>query len=196
MKNIYKQFYSITPPRPRFCIVCLLFFASTFCGDDMSVETYRVPRKSRNTAAHSARGGLRWTAPAGWRERSPSLMRLASYRVPGPTNDPADDADAAIVVLGGDGGGLAANVNRWRNQIDLPPLAPGAVLRTARTLRGAAGAFRWFAIKNPELPGKAVWAAVLSTGRSTVFVKMTGPVRTLEKNQGKFLSLCKSIRSL
>jgi hypothetical protein len=59
-----------------------------------------------------------WTVPADWRAVPPAQFLVVQYSVGN------DDAKAQVNVaeLKGDGGGLLANVNRWRDQIGLPPL--------------------------------------------------------------------------
>src|SRR5882724_4414392 len=72
------------------------------------------------TAVPTASGdGLAWTAPANWTVKPASAMRKGSYRVPGPDGT---DADLSITAFPGDVGGRLANVNRWRGQLELPPL--------------------------------------------------------------------------
>ena len=51
-------------------------------------------------------------------------MRLVNLR---PAGDPS--AECSLVVLGGDGGGLTANVNRWGDQMGLGPLSEEEVER-------------------------------------------------------------------
>ena len=46
-------------------------------------------------------------------------MRLASFEVPYSTGS----GDLSIMELSGSGGGLEANVNRWRGQIGLDPVS-------------------------------------------------------------------------
>ncbi len=62
--------------------------------------------------------GLRWTAPAGWKELAGSGMRVASFELP----KTAGKAEVTVVALPGDVGGELANVNRWRGQLALPPI--------------------------------------------------------------------------
>src|SRR5207302_1076337 len=61
-----------------------------------------------------------WQVPAGWKEVSSGPMLAAKFIVAGP-----DEAQAVVnvSVAGGEGGGLLANVNRWRNQLGLAPVA-------------------------------------------------------------------------
>ena len=60
-----------------------------------------------------------WTIPPGWQAMPPSQFLLAQYLV--------QDGDARVEVnvseLAGEGGGLLANLNRWRGQLGLPPIA-------------------------------------------------------------------------
>ena len=61
-----------------------------------------------------------WTVPAGWEEGQLAQFLTARYVIKG-----EDDASAVINVsqLSGDGGGLTANINRWRGQLGQKPAA-------------------------------------------------------------------------
>lgn len=66
------------------------------------------------------KGAPVWTLPAGWSDGPASGMRFATLKV--------DEAvELAVTRLDGDGGGLAENVNRWRGQLGLAPLAEAEV---------------------------------------------------------------------
>ena len=58
--------------------------------------------------------------PAGWKEVPPTQFLLAKYEIPG---DGGAKAEASVSMLGGTGGGVAANVARWRGQLSLPPIS-------------------------------------------------------------------------
>jgi hypothetical protein len=59
-----------------------------------------------------------WTIPSGWQQLPPSEFLVAKFLIQqGDTK-----AEVNISELAGDGGGLLANVNRWRGQIGLPPV--------------------------------------------------------------------------
>ncbi len=75
-----------------------------------------------STAVPTANGSdLSWTAPADWKPKAPGAMRKGSFTVSGA----AGDADLSITAFPGDVGGELANLNRWRGQIQLAPLAEG-----------------------------------------------------------------------
>jgi hypothetical protein len=60
-----------------------------------------------------------WTVPSGWQAVPPSQFLLAQYLV----QDGDARAEVNISELAGEGGGLLANLNRWRGQLGLPPIA-------------------------------------------------------------------------
>ena len=60
-----------------------------------------------------------WTVPAGWQSVTPSQFLLAQFMIQ--TN--GAQAGVNVSQLAGEGGGLLANVNRWRRQLGLPPVS-------------------------------------------------------------------------
>jgi hypothetical protein len=72
-----------------------------------------------------------WTVPAGWRQEKGSAMRYATLR-PG---EKAPASELTVVVLPGEAGSMLANINRWRDQIGLPPTSEaelGTMTRQAK----------------------------------------------------------------
>jgi len=69
-------------------------------------------------AAQNQNANSIWTIPSGWRQLPPSEFLVAKFLIQN------GDAKAEVNVssLAGEGGGLAANVNRWRGQLGLPPV--------------------------------------------------------------------------
>jgi hypothetical protein len=72
-----------------------------------------------NTAVPTGGDNLSWTAPVHWTAKPASAMRKGSFAI----KDGDAEADLSITAFPGDTGGLLANLNRWRAQISLPPLA-------------------------------------------------------------------------
>jgi hypothetical protein len=82
-----------------------------------------------DAAATSASGG---TLPAGWKEIPNPSMLTAKYVIQG-----SGDAKAEVNVsmLNGTGGGVMANVKRWReNQLGLPPISEEDFSKQAQTV--------------------------------------------------------------
>src|SRR6476469_7004286 len=97
------------------------------CKND-KIEVYRIAKEGINVAMQSGSAGLappapstpaQWTKPEGWSEQPLSEMRLGSFKVEGPN---AASADISVIAFPGEAGGLLSNINRWRGQLQLPPL--------------------------------------------------------------------------
>jgi hypothetical protein len=59
-----------------------------------------------------------WQIPAGWQEVSAGQFLVGKFAING---DNGATAAVNVSSSSGDGGGLLANVNRWRGQLGLPP---------------------------------------------------------------------------
>ncbi len=72
-----------------------------------------------------------WTVPAGWQEAPLAQFLVVKYIITG-----TGSAEAAVNVnsLAGDGGGLLANVNRWRGQLGLNALNEMELAHLAPTM--------------------------------------------------------------
>jgi len=128
--------------------------------------------------------GFSWTAPAGWTQGPAKQMRLVTLVPEG-----APGVECYVTVLGGAAGGVEANVNRWRQQLHLAPLAADAVkaLPTVPVLGREA--------RMAEIDGGTVgmFGLVCELDQQTVFVKMTGPMDSLRAQRGQFVAFCKSL---
>jgi hypothetical protein len=67
----------------------------------------------------SSEGKPNWQVPAGWQEVSGGQFLVAKFTL---TGDGGATAAVNVSSSTGDGGGLLANVNRWRGQLGLQPL--------------------------------------------------------------------------
>lgn len=72
-----------------------------------------------------------WQAPAGWQEVPASQFLLAEYSIAGANGA---KAEVNVAQLDGDGGGLLANINRWRRQIGLAALDESGLNSAATSL--------------------------------------------------------------
>jgi hypothetical protein len=90
-------------------------------GTSLGAQNFLVP--NANTAVtggvdSNGNNNSIWTIPADWRQLPPSQFLLAEFSIAG-TNGAT--AEVNVAELSGEGGGLEANVNRWRGQLGLPP---------------------------------------------------------------------------
>src|SRR5262249_39556266 len=58
---------------------------------------------------------VEWTLPEGWKSEPGTSMRYATIYLP-------RGQVVTVTRLGAEGGGVLANVNRWRDQLKLPPI--------------------------------------------------------------------------
>ncbi|HEX9189035.1 MAG TPA: hypothetical protein VGB87_18295 [Vicinamibacteria bacterium] len=136
-----------------------------------------------------AAGGLRWTLPKGWTESAGGQMRFATLKAP-----VTGRIDGSVVVLPGPAGGELANVNRWRNQIGLPPLDEAGLAAARRVVRTKAGPLRVYDFTNGKTPADRVIAGLAESGGSTWFVKLSGDAATVGAAREDFMKLLGSLR--
>ncbi|MBS0663811.1 MAG: hypothetical protein JSR48_11150 [Verrucomicrobia bacterium] len=156
--------------------------AATGPGSDMTATA--VP-----TAAD---GGLKWTAPAHWRAKPAGAMRKASFAVPGE----GGEGDLSVTAFPGDVGGELANLNRWRNQLRLPPLAPadaaGAVTRfESHGLRFAVAEF----VNTGGSAPVRMLGAIVPVGDNTWFFKLSGPDALVAREKAAFLAFLHTVEA-
>ena len=101
----------------------------------------------------------------------------------------------SVVSLSGISGGLLANVNRWRGQINLDPISENQILEFSESGESKMGAFRIFKMVNNLNKEKAIIAAVLPTGNKTFFIKLTVSQQGLRELESVFEKFCSSIGS-
>ena len=141
--------------------------------------------------------GMRWTAPPGWKTAAAQPMRAATYTVPPATGDTAS-AECGVYFFGaGQGGSVEANLDRWKSQFH----APGGKPAAARIARRTAGGLtittidtsgEYSGLGGPVsgtprvVPGYRLLGAIVEGPGGNVFVKFTGPGKTIAANQQKF----------
>ncbi len=93
-------------------------------------------------------GQVRWTAPAGWVEEKGNAQREATLKFG--AEEPK--FEVSVSRLQGDGGGLLANVNRWRDQLGLEPAGEPALAAVAKKLDGVASDVWVVDLRGPTRP--------------------------------------------
>jgi hypothetical protein len=132
--------------------------------------------------------GLAWTAPDRWQAGGSNPMRKATYEVAGA----GGKAELTITAFPSDVGGELANVNRWRGQVQLPPLAEadlaGAVTRESRN-------GLQLAVVDSGGPGHAqrILGAIVPFNGGTWFFKLTGPDAAVAQEKPEFLEFLQTV---
>jgi len=148
-----------------------------------SMASQRLPDEVVNTGGPTPS----WTVPASWTEQGGSPMRRGSFGADGS----AGSVDIAITSFPGDVGGLLANVNRWRQQIGIAPIADSELETSVERLQinGREAIYT-------ELEGssQATLAAIFEHDGQSWFIKMTGPVASVSEQEEAFRQFINSIR--
>jgi hypothetical protein len=187
---------------------CAVLLALAGCGGD-DVSRYRVPKQAGASSGEPAPGGpmagmagsvppppdvsatgeLQWALPKGWTETRAGGMRYATIK---PTA--AGKIDVSVTVFPGTAGGEVANVNRWRNQIGLPPVDEAALGRDRKALRSPAGSLAVFDYTSDGQTKTRLVAAILFADGNSWFVKMVGDAGPVAASRPDFIRLLESLR--
>jgi hypothetical protein len=153
----------------------------------------------------SSTGTLTYKVPDAWKEEAPSSsMRIAQYRLPG--IEGADDAELAVFVFPGSGGGVQANIDRWIGQFKQPDgsdskdktevknvksngLPVSIIYVTGTHLKGS-----MMGGPTTELKNYAMIAAIVETSTDPWFFKTVGPEKTIKHWQSEFENFAKTFK--
>jgi hypothetical protein len=149
--------------------------------------------------------GLKWAPPAGWKAETGSRpMRVATYDIPAAPGD-KDPAECAVYFFGqGQGGGIQANLDRWKGQFHAPGGKPADAKTGKRTINGMpvttidvsgeySGMGGPMSGGGAAKPGYRLLGAIVEGPGGNVFFKFTGPAKTIAANQPKFEQLLASV---
>ncbi|HEX4639070.1 MAG TPA: hypothetical protein VH170_06255 [Chthoniobacterales bacterium] len=189
-------------------------FALSACEKQSEIKVYRVskapleepesgagPPMPANAPSPSMPGGMgaatatrdssvpqiKWVKPETWTEVAPSSMRYASFSA----GDGAEKIDISVISFAGEGGSDADNVNRWRQQLQLPSMSAAAIATQITPLQTESGAFATTDIAGPNARTLASWTR--RDGR-VWFFKATGPTAAIEKEKANFAKFIQSVR--
>ena len=134
-----------------------------------------------------------WTVPAGWQEGPLAQFLVAKYIITG-----ADGASASVNVssLAGDGGGLLANVNRWRTQLGLAPVAEAEVanLPTIDASGGKAALIEFSGTDARTGQPAQLVGAVLPLNGQTWFYKLMGDAAVVAQQKAALIKFVQSAK--
>jgi hypothetical protein len=147
--------------------------------------------------------GLKWTAPAGWKNQGQQTMRAATYSVPAAPGD-KESSECVVYFFGqGQGGPIQANMDRWKSQFQTPDGKPAPAKIATRTVNGLpvttidvsgnySGMGGPLATSTSVAKDYRLLGAILENPGGNIFLKFTGPSKTVTANQQKFEQLLAS----
>ena len=158
-------------------------------------------------AAPVALDGLSSVPPADWKESpSASSMRLKQFSVPKTAGD-TFDAELVIFYFGaGQGGGIEANLDRWKKMFEAPAGKPIAskvdklkVGKVPVTILDVSGTYLYKASPMAPTPaepraGHRMLAVVFESPQGPYFFRLVGPEKTVTKQKPAFEKWIKSFK--
>ena len=128
---------------------------------------------------------LIWEKPISWVPSEGSSMRLASFAIP----YSGGTGDLSVIQLGGDGGGLKSNVNRWRRQLNLETVSLIEIEKDIIKKEGQLNIYSMIHIINQEMDS-AFLCAIIPTGNYTIFVKLSLKPNGIIEVKDDFITFC------
>lgn len=135
-----------------------------------------------------------WTIPPDWKLLPPSQFLTAQFSV---SDASGARAEINVAELGGDGGGLLANVNRWRGQLGLGAVGENDLSQLAPSLDipGGKATLVDFSGVNSETGARArLIAVVVPRGGETWFYKLMGDEKIVAQQKDAFLKFIQSAK--
>jgi hypothetical protein len=181
----------------RFALLSLISLAAASAGcrqDEVTVR--RVPKEKRSSVAlapasaeASGGPGLHWTAPKDWKETPGDGMRIATFEPP----QDSGRVESTVVALVGDAGGELANVNRWRGQLALAPVAQDGLESLRRSVRSRAGVVALYDFAGGDGAKTRMLAGMIKVGEKTWFFKLVGAEKAAAAARPAFLKLLEGL---
>ena len=166
----------------RTWILALGMLVALSACDEEGVRARREPKApaapASPTQPQSSSSDVTWTLPPGWQSVPGSQpMRLATFR----TGD--GSPEVSLSVFPADTGGLLANINRWRNQLKLPPIEEAQLPQAVQASVDHGVRVALTHITGGENGQEMLGAIIVPGDGKTWFVKATsaaGPIAKLE----------------
>lgn len=133
--------------------------------------------------------GISWETPEGWTpKQGSSEFRFAEINL-------GDELVLVVSRFPGNVGGTLANVNRWRGQLQLPPIGAAELEKAVKKVQAGEATALVADIKN-EAGDQRMLGAILAddAAKRTWFFKVTGPAKAVEDRVEKFHQLIQSVR--
>jgi hypothetical protein len=158
-----------------------LLLVTCLCGCGKNdARVYRIPKEQAKPAAANL--------PAGWQPAPLGQMRFASFQVNG---ENGKKVDISVIPLPGEAGNDLANVNRWRGQVNLPPVTEGELAQLAEPVQIGGEPAKLFD-QAGEADKTRIVGAILRKEGTAWFFKMTGDDALVAKQKPAFIEYLKS----
>lgn len=186
--------------------LALLMLLVACDGNENAIRTYEVAKSTQHhgstlltpsSTTESNQGNMvsplslvQWTMPQAWhQEPSNRQMILAVFHV-----DQTHTLEVQVSAISGDAGGVLANVNRWRNQLDLPPITDPElgdhveIINTQGSFGGVVD------VTNPQTNKRTIATVIQGGAGMSWFVKASGDAEPVGKQKQAIITFTESFR--
>jgi hypothetical protein len=143
--------------------------------------------KGRPAPAAKANAPLTYEVPEGWQPAPAGGIRVAAFRV----KEGDQAAEVTIIPLAKEAGSVLANVNRWRDELELQPTTEARLADEVRPMTVDGIQAHSVDLTGPKLRTLAV---MLIREENTWFFKMRGPGDLVGKQKTAFEGFVKSVK--
>jgi hypothetical protein len=145
-------------------------------------------------AASSGQAKPAWEVPSAWKEIPGGQFLVAKFVLTGAANA---QASVNVSMSPGDGGGVLANVNRWRGQLGLAPEAEADLSKELQSLDLPGGKASLVDISGQDASkgqNARLLAVVLPRSGSTWFYKLMGDAQIVQREKDAFMKFVQSVK--
>jgi hypothetical protein len=127
--------------------------------------------------------------PESWRPVQANAMQLAAYEA-------GKGRQKVVISISSAGGNLAANINRWREQVHLAPLEGAELGKTLEefTVDGNQAVFVEFVGPEDDPEREALLGVIVAAQKHQWFIKLRGDAALAEREKEHFQKFVQSIR--
>ncbi len=151
-------------------------------------------------APESTAGGVVWSYPSKWTKAGPRAMRVVTYTVAAAQGDAEGGECAVSFFPSGAGGDIESNIQRWSGQFENAPtpMKKGEDVNGLKITKVVLSG-NYLAPSGPmmESQGKKenfrLFGAIVEAPEGKLFIKFTGPAKTVEGSGAEFDALIGSI---
>ena len=154
----------------------------------------------------SSAAGATWNIPDRWAVQEKRPMRIATYNVQ-PASGDTETGECAIFFFGtGEGGSVEMNLARWKDQFSTDDGKEAELKQTKSTINGMAVTTTsisgtYLASMGPMFQsgaekkiGYKMLGAIVTAPEGNVFIKFTGPEKTIDAAANEFNDMIQSFR--
>ena len=203
------------------CLSVGTLVALASCGQEPAMEQTAQPgqmaqaisaqgaptsQPAQSTEMTSSAAGATWNVPDRWTVQEKRPMRIATYNVP-PASGDTEPGECAIFFFGaGEGGSVEMNLARWEGQFATVDGKDAELKQTKNTINGlsvttTSVAGTYLASMGPmfqsgatKKTGYKMLGAIIGAPEGNVFIKFTGPEKTVDAAEKEFNDMIQSVR--